>query len=101
MIETITIVLAIILIAMVMLLAVLCVLYFKSKNKKEKSNIETKSAEGKKGTKTNKNYSVESVFDFMEFDTIEDNMISTKNGSKYVMVVECQGNNYDLMSEVE
>ena len=37
----------------------------------------------------------------MEFDTVEDNMISTKNGGKYVMVVECQGINYDLMSEVE
>ena len=28
-------------------------------------------------------------------------MICTKNGGKYVMVVECQGVNYDLMSEVE
>ena len=28
-------------------------------------------------------------------------MISQKNGSKYVMVVECQGINYDLMSEVD
>ena len=37
----------------------------------------------------------------MEFDNIEDNMISTKNGGKYVMVVECQGINYDLMSELE
>ena len=37
----------------------------------------------------------------MEFDKIEDNMISMKNGAKYVMVVECQGVNYDLMSEIE
>ena len=37
----------------------------------------------------------------MEFDKIEDNMIITKKGTKYVMVVECQGVNYDLMSEVE
>ncbi len=57
--------------------------------------------ETSKNTKSSKNYSVQSVFDFMEFDTIEDNMISTKNGNKYVMVVECQGVNYDLMSEVE
>ena len=37
----------------------------------------------------------------MEFDKIEDNMVITKNGTKYVMVVECQGVNYDLMSSVE
>lgn len=42
-----------------------------------------------------------SVFDFMEFDKIEDNMIVQKNGKKCVMVVECQGINYDLMSQVE
>ena len=37
----------------------------------------------------------------MEFDKVEDNMICIKNGTKYVMVVECQGINYDLMSEME
>jgi len=37
----------------------------------------------------------------MEFDTVVDNMISQKNGNRYIMVVECQGINYDLMSEVE
>lgn len=37
----------------------------------------------------------------MEFDTVVDNMISQKDGKRYVMVVECQGINYDLMSEAE
>ena len=37
----------------------------------------------------------------MEFEKVEDNMIIGKNGTKYLMVVECQGINYDLMSEVE
>ena len=37
----------------------------------------------------------------MEFDGIEDNMIVQKKGKKYLMVVECQGINYDLMSEME
>lgn len=103
MIEMITVVLAIILIVMLILLGILCILYFKSKNKKEDkagaSKTQTSSATS--GSKTVKNYSTESVFDFMEFDKIEDNMISTKNGAKYIMVVECQGVNYDLMSEVE
>ena len=48
-----------------------------------------------------KEYKTASVMDFMEFDTVVDNMISQKNGNRYVMVVECQGINYDLMSEVE
>lgn len=101
MIEMITMVLAIILIAMVMLLAVLCMLYFKSKNQKAAQTQGVAKTASKKEIKANKSYSVESVFDFMEFDNVEDNMISTKNGGKYVMVVECQGINYDLMSEVE
>lgn len=37
----------------------------------------------------------------MEFDKVEDNMIVQKNGNRYLMVVECQGINYDLMSEAE
>ena len=102
MIELITIILAVIAAVMVLLLGVLCILYFKSKNKKEEPNqISTSSSLDSKETKTAKSYSVESVFDFMEFDKIEDNMISMKNGKKYIMVVECQGVNYDLMSEVE
>lgn len=41
------------------------------------------------------------IFDFMDFDTIEDNMIVQNNGERYVMAIECEGINYDLMSEVE
>lgn len=37
----------------------------------------------------------------MEFDKIEDNMIVQKNGNRYLMVIECQGVNYDLMSAME
>ncbi len=96
------IVLIVALAVMVILLIILCVLYFKSKSKKEEDKII--SGVGSKNDKTSKQtkqYSIESVFDFMEFDKIEDNMIITKNGAKYVMVVECQGVNYDLMSAVE
>lgn len=45
-------------------------------------------------------YTPESILDFMDFDRIEDNMIIQKKG-KFLMVVECQGINYDLMSEME
>jgi len=50
---------------------------------------------------TFKSYTRESIYNFMEFDKIEDNMIIQKEGKRYVMVVECQGVNYDLMSRVE
>ena len=43
----------------------------------------------------------ESIFDFMEFDEIVDNMIVRKNRSQYVMVLACNGVNYDLMSQAE
>lgn len=58
-------------------------------------NIKTKQKE------TQGQYTKLSVFDFMEFDNIRDNMIVQNNGTKYLMVIECEGINYDLMSEVE
>ena len=39
--------------------------------------------------------------DFMEFEKVEDNMIIQKKGRRFLMVIECQGVNYDLMSKVE
>lgn len=45
--------------------------------------------------------SVESMNDFMEFDEIIDNMIVRKDRTQYVMVLQCSGVNYDLMSQAE
>ena len=101
-INTITLVLTVVLGIMLMLLLVLGILAAKSKSqKKHQDKDEMIGAKDTKKAKTAKSYSTESVFDFMEFDKIEDNMIITKNGVKYIMVVECQGVNYDLMSQVE
>ena len=47
------------------------------------------------------NLSRESIFDFMEFDEIVDNMIVRKNKTQYIMILQCNGVNYDLMSEDE
>ena len=65
------------------------------KNKTKNTNSEDKSISN------NTAYTKMSVFDFMDFDTIEDNMIVQNNGARYVMAIECEGINYDLMSEVE
>lgn len=48
-----------------------------------------------------KDVNVDFVQNFMEFDEITDNMIVQNKGDKYVMVIKCQGINYDLMSESE
>lgn len=100
MVNTITYVIIFAIVAIVILAAILCIVYFMSKKKKEdlpQGEMGTKDKEIKKS----KTFGVESVMNFMEFDRIEDNMIEEKNGAKYVMVIECQGINYDLMSEVE
>lgn len=64
---------------------------------KEKANEEYVKSHVKKSQVI---YTPESIIDFMDFDRIEDNMIIQKRG-KFLMVVECQGINYDLMSEME
>ena len=53
------------------------------------------------GAKIVKDYDVKSVFDFMEFETVKDNMIVQKDGKRFLMAIECKGVNYDLMSEIE
>lgn len=87
---------------MLILLIVLGIVYISSRtSQKDKSQKQTKDTPELAKTKRFKEYRTGSVLDFMEFDTVVDNMISQKNGSRYIMVVECQGINYDLMSEVE
>ena len=77
--------------------------YFKMKLQKSKQSDENIELNGDKVNNkiTSKRFVINSIFDFMEFDKIEDNMIIQKNGARYVMVVECQGINYDLMSQAE
>ena len=43
----------------------------------------------------------DSVQRFMEFDDVIDNMIVRKGRTQYVMVIQCKGINYDLLSEEE
>ena len=71
---------------------------FKEKsNKNEEKNKYNDDSIKPNTQKTNR----QSIFNFMEFDTIKDNMIIQKNASRYLMVVQCQGINYDLMSGIE
>lgn len=76
---------------------VLLLLSSKGNNSKLESN--SQKSQNKKDTRLSLNR--EDVMKFMEFDKIEDDMIIQENGNKFVMVIKCQGINYDLMSENE
>ncbi len=94
---------------MIFILVVLIIVFVVVKikdNKKKKSEQVDEELSNEKGTPTSGNvatrgYNKQSIVKFMEFDKVEDNMIVQKNGNRYLMVVECQGVNYDLMSEME
>ena len=88
------------------LLVALVVIYanmkIKERNEAKKDEALHSTDKNTKSTATQtKQYTVGSVFNFMEFDKVTDNMIVQKNGTKYIMVIECQGINYDLMSAEE
>lgn len=73
---------------------------------KKEEDLTKKDSKKNRTNRTNEtnistSYSKQSIMDFMEFDKVEDNMIVQKNGRRYLMVVECQGVNYDLMSSME
>ena len=96
----------ILLFIMIGILAVLCIIFIvlklKSNKKQNKTKIKEKSGTDKNSKKeTTTIYNKQSIFKFMEFDKIEDNMIIQKDGKRFLMVIECQGINYDLMSGLE
>lgn len=70
-------------------------------NKTEKKQPEKQSLQGAYVKSPNANVAKQDIFDFMEFEKIQDNMIISKKGEKYTAVIKCKGINYNLMSEVE
>ena len=104
-----TSILIIVLMIMFFILMVLSITFviLKLKQKMSQSNNDNinlnkpKPSNTKKKTAIDNSYSKQSIMDFMEFDDIQDNMIIQKSGKRFLMVVECQGVNYDLMSQME
>ena len=93
-----------VLMILVFLISVLVYVYWliQRKNKKDNNSVSKIETNGDRKTKNKENnYTKLSISNFMEFDKIEDNMIIQDNGTRYLMVVECEGINYDLMSNVE
>lgn len=99
------IVIAIIIVAVIVAAAVYIIMKLKiSKLQKENDGDQiesnTKNQKSKQPSGSS-GYNKHSIMEFMEFDRIEDNMIVQKNGKRFLMVLECQGVNYDLMSDME
>ena len=102
--DQITNILTISLIVLVCVLFILILIYLvlwtkrKKLDKKEKkeNSIDAKEKESKSAGDGRK-----SVEDFMNFYTVQDDMIIQKKNKKFLMVLQCQGINYDLMSELE
>lgn len=88
---------AIITIIIILLIFVYMLIKLKE-TKKEKKEIIGKKSEPKE---IKNEFNKQSIFKFMEFDNIVDNMIIQKDGKKFLMVIECQGINFDLMSGLE
>lgn len=85
----------------VLIVLAIAFVYFWMKSKKKKEEIEDSDETISDARKIAREYTKQSIFKFMEFEGVEDNMIVQKKGMRYIMVVECQGINYDLMSEGE
>lgn len=89
---------------LIFIILILAIIYWKISMDEKKGISKQRGQKTKDSNKTSQSvqtYNKQSVFSFMEFDKIEDNMIIQKNGNRYLMVVECQGINYDLMSRLE
>jgi len=94
--------LAVILVILIFFIIALAFIYW-NMNRKAKIEAEKEENNGVPGitTKIAKEYTTKSIYKFMQFDKIEDNMIVQDGGKRYLMVIECEGVNYDLMSQVE
>ena len=97
---TIQIVLAILVFIIIALIAAYGLIVYMNNRKQEEEQEEALGIENEE-LKDFNGMPRESIFKFMEFDEVKDNMIIRKNRSQYVMIIQCSGVNYDLMSEDE
>jgi len=58
-----------------------------AENEKTASNSKNK-AEGTPTKTTINGYEKQSIFNFMEFDSVDDNMIIQKDGTRFLMIIE-------------
>ena len=105
--QMLNLILVVILILILVLGFIAAILIYKMRKSKEPKNsnaIEVQNqgkAQSKPNLITRDGKTIDSIYKFMEFDEVLDNMIVRKGRKQYVMVIECKGINYDLLSEDE
>lgn len=108
--ENLTSILQLLLIVSIIIFFVLFVAFIfltMKKKQKEKEPAKTQIKDTSEDKKASSNliqtkvYTPQNVKSFLEFDEIKDNMIVQDKGKRLVMVIQCQGINYDLMSSME
>ena len=95
----------VVILALILLLGLVAILLIykirKKEEPQEKDNIQIKDKAENPNLITRTGKAINSIYKFMEFDEVTDNMIIRKNRQQYVMVIQCKGLNYDLLSEDE
>ena len=105
--QMLNLILIVILILILILGFIATLLVYKMRKKREPQasneiNIKSQSQNSERANLiTRDGKSIDSIYKFMEFDEVLDNMIVRKGRKQYVMVIECKGINYDLLSEDE
>ena len=105
--QMLNLILIVILILILVLGLIAAILIFKMRKSKEPQNnneIQIKNQgqdQAKPNLITRDGKTIDSIYKFMEFDEVLDNMIVRKGRKQYAMVIECKGINYDLLSEDE
>ena len=94
------IILAILVFIILGLIATYFLMIYMNNKKQEEKEAEEQGLENE-ALKDFNGMTRESIYKFMEFDEVKDNMIIRKNRTQYVMIIQCSGVNYDLMSEEE
>ena len=95
----------VVILALILLLGLVAILLIykirKKEEPQEKENIQIKDKTENPNLITRTGKAINSIYKFMEFDEVTDNMIIRKNRQQSVMVIQCNGINYDLLSEDE
>lgn len=91
----------VILVLAIVILGGAVILIILKRKKQEQENTYTEEEQKSKKSDGSKVQGRESIHKFMEFDEVIDNMIVRKNRTQYIMVIQCKGINYDLLSESE
>ena len=91
----------IMLIVLVVIIVALIIAYYFLVYKKKIDQNEKKEVKQVKVNKEFNGVPRESTEKLLDFDEIKDDMIIRKNNQQYIMVIQCKGINYDLLSEEE